>query len=108
MPNKNKQLEPIVEYLIQLRVKNRKSQEQIANQIDISLTSYQRIEQGRRDPRLSELQGLFEYYGITWLDFAWAELGKRSISDIDLAAAMKHVPLHIRRPILELIKAVSN
>ena len=108
MPRKNKQLEPIIEYLIQLRVKNRKSQEQIANQIDMSLTSYQRIEQGRRDPRLSELKGLFEYYGITWLDFAWAELGKRTIGDVDLAAAMKHVPIHIRRPILELIKAVSN
>ncbi|MER2495327.1 helix-turn-helix transcriptional regulator [Vibrio neptunius] len=108
MPKKNKQLEPIIEYLIQLRVQNRKSQEQIANQTSISLTSYQRIEQGKRDPRLSELQRLFEYYGITWLDFAWAELEKRSISEVDLAAAMKHVPAHIRQPLLELIKAVSN
>ncbi|MBN3492049.1 helix-turn-helix domain-containing protein [Vibrio neptunius] len=108
MPRKNKALEPIVEYLVQLRMTKRETQEQIATQTGISLSSYQRIEQGNRDPRLSELKVLLEYYNVTWLDVAWAELGKRSISEIDLAAAMKHVPAHIRQPILELIKAVSS
>ena len=107
MPKENKALEPFVEHLLELRIKNRKSQEQIAQQSGISLSSYQRIEQGKRDPRLSELNALLKCYKITWLDFAWAEVGKRPINEKDLAAVVKHVPEHIRKPLIELIKALK-
>lgn len=106
--SKNKELEPVVEFFVPLRLQSKQTQEQIATQTGMTLSTYQRIEQGRRDPKLSEIKRLRQYYDITWLDMAWADLNGRATNDSDLAAAMKHVPIHVRRPILALIKAVSD
>ena len=108
MSSVNKENEPIIEYLVYLRISKRITQQQIADETGIKLSTYQRLERGERDPKLSELKSLFRYHGVTWLDFAWVELGKRQIYDPDLAAAIKQLPDHLRKPILDLIKAVSR
>ncbi|MGI9888108.1 helix-turn-helix domain-containing protein [Vibrio chagasii] len=108
MPKENKNTQSIVSYFVQLRLKKRDSQTKVANKTGISLTTYQRIEQGKRDPKLSELEQLCHYYNVTWLDVAHGELSTRTTSDSDLIAALKNAPVHIRQPIIELIKAVSS
>ncbi|GLT18033.1 transcriptional regulator [Vibrio zhanjiangensis] len=108
MSSVNKEIEPIIEYLVHLRVSKRVTQQQIAVAVGIKLSTYQRLERGERDPKLSELKSLFKYHSVTWLDFAYLELGKRPIYDPDLAAAIKQLPDHLRKPILDLIRAVSH
>ncbi|RSD31972.1 helix-turn-helix domain-containing protein [Vibrio pectenicida] len=107
MSSVNNENDPIIEYLVHLRVSKRVTQQQISDATGIKLSTYQRLERGERDPKLSELKSLFKYYEVTWLDFAWVELGKRQAHDADLAAAMKQLPEHIRKPIIDLIRAVS-
>lgn len=107
MPFNHSKVEPIIGFFIQLRIERRFSQEAVSQRTGIALSTYQRIEQFKRDPRLSEVHALCELYGITWLDLSWAQLNKRHLENSDLVSSLHQIPAHIRGPLLELVRAVS-
>ena len=53
------------EHLLELRQTHGFSQKEVAKAIDISLPSYQRYEYGSREPTLSTLVALADFYKIT-------------------------------------------
>ena len=108
MPNKNHHVEPIVRFLTQERLRNRMTQKQISKLSNIRLRTYQRIEQGESDITISQINRICEIYGISWLDIAYAESGRRHINISDLVGALKNLPPNLRQTTFELIKAINN
>ena len=53
------------EHILELRVKRGILQKDIAKEVGISLQTYQRYEYGTREPKLSALIALADYYGMT-------------------------------------------
>ena len=56
------------ERLIELRKKHGLSQEDAAKEFDVVVRAYQRYEYGEREPRLSTLIKMADFYGVT-LDY---------------------------------------
>ncbi|MEZ8620609.1 helix-turn-helix domain-containing protein [Vibrio splendidus] len=105
---KNKPIEPIVLYLTQERLRNRMTQKQIAELSYIPLRTYQRIEQGESEITVNQVSRIIEVFGLTWLDVAWGETGRRHINTDDIAASIKHLPLSLRLTTFEAIKAIIH
>ena len=53
------------ENLIELRLKRDLSQKKLAAELGIGLHTYQRYEYGQREPQLSTLVALADFYGIS-------------------------------------------
>ena len=53
------------EHLLVLRDERGLTQKEIAQQVGISTLTYQRYEYGTREPKLSALTALADYYGMT-------------------------------------------
>ena len=53
------------EHILELRVKRGILQKDIAKEVGISLQTYQRYEYGTREPKLSALIALADYYGMS-------------------------------------------
>lgn len=56
------------ERLIELREKNNLSQAQAAKEFSVVVRAYQRYEYGEREPRLSTLVRIADFYGVS-LDY---------------------------------------
>ncbi|MCV3264115.1 helix-turn-helix domain-containing protein [Vibrio harveyi] len=67
MTSEFKGLDPIVSFFVKERLRKRKTQTQIATQTGIKLTTYQRIEQGKRSPDLTEQRKLCRYHQLTFV-----------------------------------------
>ena len=61
------------EKLIELRKERRLSQAQVAETIGTALRAYQNYEYGEREPRLSTLIRIADFYGVTLDDLAGLE-----------------------------------
>lgn len=61
------------EHLQKLRIEHNLSQKDVAKNVDISLPSYQRYEYGTREPQLSTLIALADFYGIDLDDLVCRE-----------------------------------
>ncbi|WP_343289925.1 helix-turn-helix transcriptional regulator [Vibrio harveyi] len=108
MTSEFKGLDPIVSFFVKERLRKRKTQTQIATQTGIKLTTYQRIEQGKRSPDLTELRKLCRYHQLTFVDVVLEELNKRPIDDQELLSATQLVPNQIRHALIELIKSITQ
>lgn len=53
------------ENLLQLRLARGLSQRELAKELAISLPSYQRYEYGQREPQLSTLVAIADFYGLS-------------------------------------------
>ena len=53
------------ENLLQLRLARGLSQRELAKELSISLPSYQRYEYGQREPQLSTLVAIADFYGLS-------------------------------------------
>ena len=62
------------EHLYQLRVLKRLKQKEIATIIGVSTLTYQRYEYGDREPTLSKLLALADFYGISLDELACREV----------------------------------
>lgn len=56
------------ERLIELRTKNGLSQGAVAKEIDVAIRAYQYYEYGEREPQLSTLVRMADFYGVS-LDY---------------------------------------
>lgn len=106
MSTKSTPIEPIVLFLTQERLRHRMTQKQIAELSYIPLRTYQRIEQGESEITINQVSRIIKVFGITWLDVAWGETGRRHIDTNDIAASIKHLPSTLRLTTFEAIKAV--
>ena len=64
------------ENLLKLRTERGLTQADVAKAIDIRTLTYQRYEYGERDPRLSKLIALADFYHLTLDELACRELEK--------------------------------
>lgn len=61
------------EHLQKLRIEQHLSQKDVAKNVDISLPSYQRYEYGTREPQLSTLIALADFYDMDLDDLVCRE-----------------------------------
>ena len=61
------------EHLVKLRTERNFSQKDVAQNVGISLPSYQRYEYGTREPQLSTLVALADFYNIDLDDLVCRE-----------------------------------
>lgn len=68
------------EHLLELRLQRNVLQKDIADSLGIAIRTYQRYEQGEREPDLSTLIALADYYNISLDDLACREFRKSKAS----------------------------
>ena len=66
------------EHLLHLRTERGFLQKEVAKAIGVSILTYQRYEYGHREPHLSQLVALADFYGISLDELAGREWPKRT------------------------------
>ncbi len=108
MPQKNEQIDPIVLYLVQERLRQRMTQKQMAERSCIPFRTYQRIEQGRSEITIMQVRQIINVFRLTWLDVARREVGIRQAEIDEIAVLLKHIPVNLRQSLLSIVKAISE
>ncbi|SHO57865.1 helix-turn-helix domain-containing protein [Vibrio quintilis] len=110
MPNNNEithRTNAISSFFAQMRIKKHLTQEEIASATGIGKSSYQRFEEQKRDPRLSEILLLMQFHDIALLDMAVYELKNRKtmkqLNDWDLVSAINSMPDDVKHALIDLI-----
>jgi transcriptional regulator with XRE-family HTH domain len=79
-------IDPIIEALIKRRKEQGLSREQIALMAGMSVKTYQRIERGESDLKLSQYRSILRSLQLTDLDIALDIRGVEHVSENDLAS----------------------
>ncbi|MGP8308524.1 helix-turn-helix transcriptional regulator [Vibrio sp. YIC-376] len=79
-------VDPIIEALIKRRKEQGLSREQIAQMAGMSVKTYQRIERGESDLKLSQYRSILRSLQLTDLDIALDIRGVEHVSENDLAS----------------------
>lgn len=109
MPRKPNKPDPIVLFLVTIRVQKKLTQSAVANQCHgISLSTLRRIEQGKTDMTLSQYRALCELYGLTSLDVSLGEMRHRHTSAGDIAATARLLPKRVRESFVNLMVTVAE
>ncbi|BDR15059.1 helix-turn-helix domain-containing protein [Vibrio sp. STUT-A11] len=80
------QVDPIIEALIKRRKELGFSREQIAKMAGMSVKTYQRIERGESDLKLSQYRSILRSMQLTDLDIALDIRGVEHVTEQDLAS----------------------
>lgn len=107
MTKSTTELDPLIAFFIRERVRKRQTQELIAQKTGINLSTYQRIEQGKRQPDLAEIRCLCQHHQLTWFDVALVEINKRPVAEPELIAATHFLSFKVRHSLLELIRTLT-
>ncbi|WP_412497259.1 helix-turn-helix domain-containing protein [Vibrio fluvialis] len=89
--------------LKQRRESNGLTQEYIAERIGLSLKTYQRIERGETDMRMSHYRAMVEALQTTDLDISLDMIGMDMATPWDVAAAARVLPPEVRTMLVSLI-----
>ena len=103
-------IDPVVYVLRKYREKGNFSQREIAQFTGISERTIQRIESGDTDMKFSQYRCYLRALNITDMDVSMAMLSHEFITEDDIAAVARRLPLSIRKAILyfldELVRHV--
>ncbi|XEV15235.1 helix-turn-helix transcriptional regulator [Vibrio alginolyticus] len=83
------QVDPIIQALIARRKSNRLSREQMANIAGMSVKTYQRIERGESDLKLSQYRAILRSLHLTDLDIALDVRDVQHVTANDLTAVAR-------------------
>ncbi|WP_330959051.1 helix-turn-helix domain-containing protein [Photobacterium sp. 53610] len=108
MSKKPNKADPIVLFFIRIRLKNGITQEQAAKQCQVSLSTMQRIEQGKTDMTLSQFRRMCAFYGVTSLDVSLGEMRYRQTVAADIAATARMLPRQVREGFVSLMVTVAE
>lgn len=97
---------PIISALIARRKGSGVTQEEAASMAGLSLKTYQRIENGTADIRLTNYLALIRGLKITDLDIALDSLGVSGATPWDVAAASRVLPPEARAAIVSMIMII--
>ncbi|MGF1754104.1 helix-turn-helix domain-containing protein [Vibrio makurazakiensis] len=100
--------EPIVEALIKRRKLGGLSQEEVASIAGMSLKTYQRIERGEADMKLSQYRSIVRTLGLTDLDVVLDTLDVSQVLPSDIAAASRLLSDDARKLLVKLILKVQE
>ncbi|RTZ17736.1 XRE family transcriptional regulator [Vibrio aquaticus] len=105
-------MEPIITVIMERRKQAGLSQDKVAKLAGMSTKTYQRIERGESDLKLSQYRAILRSLGMTHLDVAMDELSVRKIESDDLISAVrlldKESKLLLIRFILQLSKSFKT
>ncbi|WP_136487843.1 helix-turn-helix transcriptional regulator [Vibrio sp. H11] len=98
--------------LIKALVERRKSlgitQAVMAKKVGLSLKTYQRVEQGETDMKLSTYKAMIDELNITDLDVALDLIGIDGATPWDVAAAARVLPPDVRTVLVSLIMMIHR
>lgn len=97
---------PIITALIARRKAAEKTQEEAASMAGLSLKTYQRIENGTADIRLTNYLALIRGLKVTDLDIALDSLGVSGATPWDVAAASRVLPPEARAALVSMIMII--
>lgn len=97
---------PIILALIARRKAAGVTQEEAASMAGLSLKTYQRIENGTGDIRLTNYLSLIRHLKVTDLDIALDTLGIGETTPWDVAAAARVLPPEARAAIVSMIMII--
>ncbi len=98
--------DPLIEALRKRREANGMSQEQAAELARVSLKTYQRIERGESDMKMSRYRLLVKAMKLTDLDLALDTLGEEGTTPWDVAAAARTLSPEIRSTLVTFIMMI--
>lgn len=98
--------DPLISALKKRREAAGLSQKQVADLIGISLKTYERIERGETDMKMSHYRILVEKLKITDLDISLDMLGIDKTTPWDVAAAARTLPPEVRTVLVSLIMMI--
>ncbi|MGY5383284.1 MULTISPECIES: helix-turn-helix domain-containing protein [unclassified Vibrio] len=94
---------PLLQALKKRREASGLSQAQFAEMAGISLKTYQRIERGESDLKMSHYKALIQNLKVTDLDISLDMIGIEMATPWDVAAAARTLPPEIRTVLVTLI-----
>ncbi|MDK9737992.1 helix-turn-helix transcriptional regulator [Vibrio sp. D404a] len=95
--------EPIVMAIIERRKRANLSQEKLASMAGVSLKTYQRIERGEADIKMSQYRSLTRSLALTDLDLVMDTLEASQTSAEDVAAVSRLLSDEQRKLLIKLI-----
>ena len=95
--------EPIIEAIINRRVANNLSREEVAKIAGLSLRTYARIENGEADMHFSQYRSILRALKISDLDITLDVLNFDNISEIDIFAATRPLSQKSRRLLVKFL-----
>lgn len=98
--------EPLIQAIKARREAAGLSQEQAAEMTGVSLKTYQRIERGDTDMKMSHYRALLQTLKLTDLDISLDMLGVEKTTPWDVAAAARTLPPDIRSVLVSLIMMI--
>lgn len=98
--------DPLIHAIKERREAANLSQEQVADLIGVSLKTYQRIERGETEMKLSHYRSLLKKLKATHLDIALDMLAFEKATPWDVAAAARTLPPEIRTVLVSLIMMI--
>ncbi|MFA0059090.1 helix-turn-helix transcriptional regulator [Vibrio cyclitrophicus] len=100
--------EPIVIALIERRKQANLSQEKLAFSSEMSLKTYQRIERGEADIKMSQYRSIMRTLKVTDLDVVLDVVGASQPTEADVAAASRLLSSEERMLLIKLILSVKK
>ncbi|UPR27069.1 helix-turn-helix transcriptional regulator [Vibrio cyclitrophicus] len=100
--------EPIVIALIERRKQANLSQEKLAFSSGMSLKTYQRIERGEADTKMSQYRSIMRTLKVTDLDVVLDVVGASQPTEADVAAASRLLSSEERMLLIKLILSVKK
>ncbi|SBT11653.1 helix-turn-helix transcriptional regulator [Vibrio celticus] len=100
--------EPIVIALIERRKQANLSQEKLAFSSGMSLKTYQRIERGEADIKMSQYRSIMRTLKVTDLDVVLDVVGASQPTKADVAAASRLLSSEERMLLIKLILSVKK
>ncbi|HCG6617775.1 TPA: helix-turn-helix transcriptional regulator [Vibrio parahaemolyticus] len=98
--------EPLINAIKERREAAGLSQLQTANMIGVSLKTYQRIERGETEMKMSHYRVLVEKLKTTDLDISLDMLGVDKTTPWDVAAAARTLPPEVRTALVSLLMMI--
>ncbi|MCG7499359.1 helix-turn-helix domain-containing protein [Vibrio sp. Of7-15] len=103
MPGQKKEIDPIVLFLIQERLRQRKTQKVIAHLTGIEYRMIQRLEQGSRPIDICQIRLLCKALNIPFSHIALHEAMRESQHNL-----LQSLPANIRSNLIELIASIHQ
>lgn len=99
-------VDPIIEALIKRRKENGFSREQIAKMAGMSVKTYQRIERGESDLKLSQYRSILRSMQLTDLDLSLDVRGVEHVTEQDLASIARLLSPEAQSLLVRLLSLV--
>lgn len=100
--------DPLIQAIKSRREAAGVSQAQAAEMTGVSLKTYQRIERGETDMKMSHYRTLLQNFKVTDLDISLDMLGIDKTTAWDVAAAARTLPPEIRTVLVSLIMMIHR